>query len=116
MSNDIDTIGINVDSLPKFNVLDEKNWWDDKSDIAKFCLAYAVRAEVVTGASSTATSPTKWAVGNFDKDGEIRGVLRVIYPDSDTPGRLMEHLINEGLTLVHARVVTEQAGPAELLS
>jgi len=113
MSTDKESIGLTADSQRRLADLEGRGWFNEAADIARFCLAYAVRAKVKAGNSDQVE--TRWAAGNFDKAGEIRALLRVMYPDCDTPVRLMEHLVNEGLQLVHARVINDQVGPAELL-
>ena len=88
-------------------------WFEKDQDVGRFALGYAVRSGVKAGATTGAT--TKWASGNFDNTGEIRGVVRALYPGTDTPVRLMEHLVHEGLRLVHERAVLGGATPADLL-
>ena len=88
-------------------------WLDEDQDVARFALGFAVRAGVQPG--TTTGAKTKWASGNFDNTGEIRGVVRALYPATETPVRLMEHLVHEGLRLVHARAVLGGAAPADLM-
>ena len=65
---------------------------------------------------TTAGTDTRWAAGNFDRTGEIRALLAALYPTCQTPIRLMEHLVIEGLILVVNRVRTGTLGPGELLA
>ena len=113
MANDKESIGLTSISQQRIAELEGRGWFNEAADIARFCLAYAVRAKIPTGDAGKVE--TRWAAGNFDKAGEIRALMRVMYPDCDTPNRLMEHLVNEGLEMVHARVVNDLASPSDLL-
>lgn len=113
MERDRETIGLTAESQSILARIEERGWFAEGQDIARFCLAFAVRAKVAE--SSTADTETRWAAGNFDKTGEIRALLAALYPNCTTPVRLMEHLVNEGLRLVGARVESNVMGPAELM-
>ena len=73
----------------------------------------AIRAKVPEGVTSG--TETRWAAGNFDKTEEIRALLAALYPTCQTPVRPMEHLVNEGLRMVAARVRSDAVGPTELM-
>ena len=113
MERDRETIGLTPETQAILADIEERGWFLEGQDIARFCLAYAIRAKVPEGA--TADTETRWAAGNFDKTGEIRALLAALYPDCKTPVRLMEHLVNEGLRLVKSRVASTAIGPAELM-
>jgi hypothetical protein len=108
------TIGLTAENAGVLAELEERGWFLEGQDIARFCMAYAIRAKVPEGATSG--TETRWAAGSFDKTGEIRALLSAIYPTCKTPIRLMEHLVNEGLRMVVARVRSSASvGPAELM-
>src|SRR5690348_1172507 len=113
MDRDRDTIGLTAESQAILANLEARGWFLEGQDIARFSLAYAIRAKV--SEATTAGTETRWAAGNFDKTGEIRALLTAMYPSCETPVRLMEHLVNEGLRLVAARVQSEAVGPADLM-
>jgi hypothetical protein len=113
MERDRDTIGLTSDNQAILAELEARGWFLDGQDIARFCMAYAIRAKISEGAS--AHTETRWAAGNFDNTGEIRALLAALYPNCHTPVRLMEHLVNEGLRMVAERVRSEAVGPAELM-
>lgn len=112
--NDLDTIGLTPEARAALTELEAKGWFQDGQDIARFCLAYAIRATVPTGITEART--TQWAAGNFDKSGEIRALLAALFPECETPVRLMEHFVNEGLRIVSERVRSDAVGPEELLA
>lgn len=112
MALDKESVGLSAASQERITDLEAKGWFGEAADIARFCMAYAMRAKV--GVGSTEQVETRWAAGNFDKTGEIRALIRVLYPDCETPVRQMEHLVNEGLRMIHD-LVSAGAGPAELL-
>ena len=113
MERDRESIGLTPESQLTLTKLEERGWFLEGQDIARFCLAYAVRAKVSEGATSG--TETRWAVGNFDKTGEIRVLLTALYPECQTPVRMMEHLVNEGLRMVASRIESGEIGPAELM-
>lgn len=114
MERDKDVIGLSAESQRYLKELEERGWFSEGQELARFALAFAVRAETPAGKASQVE--TRWAAGNFDKTGEIRAVLGALYPDCKTPVRLMEHLVNTGLRQIYERVTTGAAGPAELLT
>jgi len=107
-------IGLNRDSQEKVEAIMAKGWFSEAQDLARFALSYAVRAGVPIG--TTTGAQTRWSSGNFDPSGEIRAVVMAMYPKCATPIRQMEFLVNEGISLIHARVVDGGAGPPDLLS
>lgn len=113
MERDRESIGLTADTQRILADLEARGWFSEGQDIARFCLAYAIRANVREG--TTAGTETRWAAGNFDKTGEIRALLSVLYPACSTPVRLMEHLVNEGLRMLAVRVQSDAVGPAELM-
>ncbi len=114
MERDRETsIGLTPETQAILADIEVQGWFAEGQDVARFGLAYAIRARIADG--TTPGTETRWAVGNFDKTGEIRALLAVLYPDCRTPVRLMEHLVNEGLRLIGARVRSEAMGPAELM-
>ena len=114
MEHDKDVIGLSAESQRYLKELEERGWFNDGQELARFALAYAVRAN--TRAGNASQVETRWASGNFDKTGEIRAVLGALYPGCKTPVRLMEHLVNVGLSLLHSGVTRDGKGPAELLT
>lgn len=113
MERDRESVGLTPEGQAILGQLEELDWFPDGQDIARFCMAYAIRAGVPEG--STSGTETRWAAGNFDKTGEIRSLLGALYPSCETPIRLMEHLVNEGLKLVVERLQEGNAGPSELM-
>lgn len=92
---------------------DDLAWFAEGQEAGRFALAYAVREGVPAG--NAAGVDTVWSVDGFDASGEIRALLGALYPDSQTPVRLMEHLINEGLRLIAARVANGERNAAAFL-
>lgn len=107
------SIGLTVENQATLAGLEAHGWFLEGQDIARFCMAYAIKARVPEGV--TTGTDTRWAAGNFDETGEIRSVLAALYPGCRTPIRLMEHLVNEGIRLVAARVRSDAISPADLM-
>ncbi|HEV7565814.1 MAG TPA: hypothetical protein VGO31_07620 [Microbacteriaceae bacterium] len=113
MERDRESVGLTSASQALISDLDALGWFSDAQDAARFCMAYAMRSGVAPGTS--AGTDTRWAAGNFDKTGEIRALIMALYPTSETPVRLMEYFVNEGLRLVADRVRSDGVGPSDLL-
>ncbi len=91
-------IGLTPEAREYLRNIEATGWFAEGQDVGRFCLAYAVRRDVEAG--DTGSVETQWSSGNFDPTGEIRAVITGLYPDSETPVRLMQHLVNEGLMMV----------------
>lgn len=93
---------------------DELGWFDEGQAVARFALAHAVRAGVKDGHTADAVE-TRWSPDLFDPSGEIRALLRAMYPDTTMPIRLMEYLIDEGLRRIVARIDEGEVNPTSLM-
>ena len=65
-------------------------------DAARFAMAHAINKGISPGRIDSAD--TKWNVGSVDVDGKLRSLLKALYPDVEEPFRLMEYLMNKGLS------------------
>lgn len=95
MSNDKKTIGITKANHSDLQKLLQTGQFASELDAAKFAMAFAARNEVPAGRADGAD--TKWNVGSVDPSGDLREMVRTLYPDVSEPYRLMEHLMNEGI-------------------
>lgn len=94
-------IGLTVEGRATVKRLqDDLNWFGEARDVGRFALAYAIREGAVPG--NAGSVETRWAPDTFDPDGEIRALVRALYPGSTTPIRLIESLIDQGLQLLAA--------------
>jgi len=76
----------------------EKNLFKDQIDAAKFALSLAINSGIKAGQSEG--TDTTWNVGSFDTDGDLKSVICVLFPDTETPYRVVEYLINAGLEII----------------
>lgn len=104
MSTDKTTIGVTQENREFLDEVIEKRLFNEELDAAKLGLSLAIREGVEAGEASGVD--TKWNVGSFDKDGQLRGVLLALYPEVTTPIRLAEHLMNRGLVLLKAHLAS----------
>ena len=93
---------------------DKLGWFDEAQAAGRFALAYAIRAGVKPG-QMEAPVETRWSPDLFDPSGEIRSVLRAMYPDTSMPIRLMEYLIDDGLRHIAAEIDDGGIDPTVLL-
>jgi hypothetical protein len=108
MASDKKTIGITKSNASLLAQLVSVGSFGSELDAAKFAMAYAIKSGVQSGSAEGAE--TKWNVGSVDPDGSMRSLLEALYPDTDEPYRLAEHLMNEGVKLLTAKV----SGSADL--
>jgi hypothetical protein len=114
MEDDRKTIGLTPETQRLLADIEQRGWFQENQDLARFCLAYSIRAQIAEG--STSGTETRWAVGNFDETGEIRALISALYPTCKTPVRLMEHLVNEGIRRISDRLRSDAVGPADLMT
>lgn len=108
-------IGLTDDGKAAVIMLTDKlGWFAEAQEAGRFALGYAVREGVQPGQTS-APVETRWSPDLFDPTGEIRSLLRVIYPDTPTPVRLMECLIDEGLHRIAAKIQAGEENPLAYL-
>src|SRR4051794_21415835 len=86
-----------IQALDQICGTDSRAWFKEKDDAARFALALALNAGIREGRAEGAD--TRWAIGNFDPDHQIRSLISVLAPEA-APGRLIEHLVNYGLEMV----------------
>ena len=112
MDKDRETIGLTNAADDALRTLEATGWFADGQDAARFSLAFAMREGVAEGHLSD--TETRWSAGLFDRTGELRTLILALYPQSRTPIRLMEFLVNEGLRLVSAEI-RNGATPIDLM-
>lgn len=113
MDQDRSTIGLTPEAIRQLEEIQLKGWFDDAQDAARFAAAYAIRIGIEPG--TTSGSDTRWAIGGFDKTGEFRAIMAATHPGVGAPVRALEYLTNEGLRLVHERLVSRGEAPDALL-
>ena len=96
MGTDRKTIGITRDNLGPLQRLVTSGQFASELDAAKFAMAHAIRGGATPGRADGAD--TKWNVGSVDPTGSLRSVLSAFYPEESEPYRLLEYLMNKGLT------------------
>src|SRR5690606_17254083 len=110
--NDKVALGLTPLAQQQLEALTAKGWLDDEQHAGRSCLACGVRADA--GAGVVSGVKTTWASGNCDPSREIRAVIQTLYAECETPVRLMEYLVHEGLRLVTDRLESVD-GPEEFL-
>lgn len=93
---------------------DELAWFDEAQAAGRFALAYAIREGIEPGHTEAAVE-TRWSPDLFDPSGEIRTLVRAMFPDTTSPIRLMEYLIDEGLRRIATQLDDGELNPMKLL-
>lgn len=113
VAHDKKGIGLTADAQKQLKVIMDRGWFAHGQDAGRLAFAYAVAAGVHP--RGLEGIDTRWATGNFDPTGELQTLVAALYPESKTPVRTIEALVNEGMALLHERVSKENAGPVEVL-
>ncbi len=98
MPSDKNTIGVTIRAQQVLDLIGERGLFLDQMDVAKFAMALAIRRGVTP--SDTPGADTKWNVGSFDKDGRLRDLVPILFPDVEAPYRAVESLVNAGLEIM----------------
>jgi hypothetical protein len=98
MASDKNTIGLTADGRRVLDELLATERFNNGIDVAKFAMAVAVAAGA--SPSSVEGAGTVWNVGSFDEDGELRDLIQALYPDTQTPYRAVESLVETGLAII----------------
>lgn len=93
---------------------DELGWFGEAQEAGRFALGYAVRGGLGPGRTAGAVE-TRWSPDLFDPTGEIRSLLRALYPQNATPVRLMEYLIDQGLRGIATKIDSGSESPLDFL-
>lgn len=108
-------IGLTDDGKAAVALLTDKlGWFDEAQAAGRFALAYAIRAGIEPG-QTAAPVETRWSPDLFDPSGEIRALLRAMYPDTTMPIRLLEYFIDEGLRRIATKVDAGDVDPTAFL-
>ncbi|MBX4967806.1 hypothetical protein [Rhizobium binae] len=109
LTNDKRTIGITSANEKNLAALVLAGNFGSELDAAKFALAYAIRNDVSAGTAEGTN--TKWNIGTVDGDGSLKSVVEAVFDGVAEPYRLIEYLINEGLT----RLGSDDAIPPDVV-
>ena len=102
MASDKKTIGLTAGNQRVMDELVERKMFKDGIAAAKFALATAINSgDEPKGAEGTGTI---WNVGSFDTDSELKNLIPVLFPGSETPYRTVEELINAGFELLGSKM------------
>jgi hypothetical protein len=108
-------IGLTDDGKATVELLTEKlGWFGEAQEAGRFAFGYAVREGIEPGQTAGSVD-TRWSPDGFDPTGEIRSLLRAMYPDNTTPVRLTEYLIDEGLRRIAAGIDEGKDSPLDFL-
>jgi len=84
----------------------QKNLFKDQIDAAKFAMSLAINSGIGDGPAEGAD--TTWNIGSFDPNGELRTLIPLLFPNIDTPYRLIEYLINAGLKIIGTQLANNK--------
>lgn len=116
MAEDKRTIGVTEAADRVLATMVEQGHFADGIDAAKFAMALAINAGANTDGEDLTVegTTTKWNVGSFDPDSQLRSLINALYPDIDLPYRLLEFLIDDGLQRVSEHI--ESIGELDVIA
>ena len=116
MAEDKRTIGVTESADRVLAVMVERGYFADGIDAAKFAMALAINSGANANERDLTVegTTTKWNVGSFDPDSQIRSLINALYPDIGQPYRLLEFLIDDGLRRVSEHI--ESVGEFDMIS
>lgn len=109
---DITQFGLTKENNVIIKQLEELGFFPNQMEAAKFALSFAIRSGVQPGTISQAEN--KWHTGGFDQDGNLADVIRILFPEVQAPYRVIEYLVNSGLTMLGQHLA--QNGTIDILS
>ena len=116
MAEDKRTIGVTEAADRVLAGVVEQGHFSDGLDAAKFAMAIAISAGASEGDLNLTVegAGTKWNIGSFDPDGQLRSLISALYPDIGQPYRLLEFLIDDGLRRVSEHI--ESVGELDVIA
>jgi hypothetical protein len=91
-------IGLTTPNDQFVGQLMESRLFGQEMDAAKLAMSIAIARKASLGELQGAG--TKWNIGSFDRDGQLRRLMSVLYPTVDEPYRAIEFLINTGFKIM----------------
>ncbi|MGD9883059.1 MAG: hypothetical protein AB7U95_23390 [Reyranella sp.] len=91
-------IGLTAPNDQFVGQLMESGLFGQEMEAAKLAMSIAIVKKSSLG--DVQGAGTKWNVGSFDRDGQLKRLMGVLYPTVDEPYRVMEFLINTGLKIM----------------
>jgi hypothetical protein len=91
---DIEQIGMNISAKEILDDIRENGWFNADIDLMKFALSYAIKKELKPHEGPFTTSHN---ASSFDKDGKVKDLIQLFFPDEENVYRLAQGLLNQGL-------------------
>ena len=91
---DIEQIGMHVSAKEVLDDIRENGWFNSDIDLMKFALSYAIKKDFEPHTGPFTTSHN---ASSFDKDGKVKGLIQLYFPDEENVYRLAQGLLNQGL-------------------
>ena len=108
MAEDKNTIGLTEANKATMDAMVERGGFKTGLDAAKFALSVAIARN--SDPTPVEKAGTIWNVGSFDDTGELKALVRSIFPDTKTPYRVIESLVNVGFNLLASDVAAGGSG------
>lgn len=103
-----DTLSVASHHATKLKEIKEILDFSEEQDTYKFCFAYALRRGLSPDLSSTLSRTTKWAMGNFDKEGDLWSILEALHPEEEDPQKLLTLLSEAGIDEIHEKLMNDK--------
>lgn len=104
MSGDKTTIGLTSGNKEVMEEIIQH--FNEQIDAAKFAMALAIEEGLEP--QKTTDTETVWNTGSFDPNGELRDLIRALYPEVDQPTLALEYFINQGFQILDEHLEEEK--------
>ena len=107
IESDRKTLGLTPANRQIYDKLLEEGWFKEGIDLAKFAMSVAIERGVPAEDGKVEGTETVWNVGSFDPDAELRNLIPILFPETETPYRLVEFYVNAGLKLIGEKMAKD---------
>ena len=105
MKKDIEQIGLDNTAREILRNIRELGWFEEDLDLMKFALSYAIKNKLDLLESSFTTSHN---TASFDKDGKVKDLIQLYYPEEEQVYRFAQGLMNQGLIHIGKKLDEDQ--------
>ena len=105
MKKDLEQIGLHSSAKEILNQIRSNEWFSKDTDLMKFALSYAIKCKLDQHAGPFTTSHNALS---FDKDGKVRDLIQLYFPNEENVYRLAQGLLNQGLVEIGKQFKKDQ--------
>jgi hypothetical protein len=101
------TLGVSKPHEQQLLEIKEHLQFGQEDDTYKFCVSYALANKLTRNTERNIKRETKWAMGNFDADGDLLVLLNAMFPEEEDVQSVLMTLAEAGIEAIHKKVTEE---------